>query len=146
MDWTPVASFYVEGEPKGQPRPRFDIRGRRPRAYDPGTADAWRGLVTLAARRHTPAEPIDRAAWVVVSFYFPAPRSTRHPAPEGAPKPHTAKPDIDNALKVILDALTDAGFWKDDSLVVSVDAIKYYATETLTMGASIEVFRETAES
>lgn len=35
-----------------------------------------------------------------------------------------AKPDIDNLTKAVMDALTDAGLWEDDSQVVCIHAAK----------------------
>lgn len=136
-EWAPVADFFVSGTPKGQPRPRFDIRGRRPRAYDPGTADKWRAQIILEAVRRRPSAPILTGAYVVVSFYFPRPKAKA----AKAARFFLAKPDIDNATKVVLDALTDAGYWTDDSVVVACDAIKY-VTDAWDTGAQIEVFRE----
>jgi Holliday junction resolvase RusA-like endonuclease len=136
-EWAPVAKFLVPGTPVGQPRPRFDIRGRRPRAYDPGTADQWRALISLLAVRHRPKAPITQAVYVVISFYFPRAKARK---PAQSQRFHTGKPDIDNCAKVVLDALTDIGFWTDDSLVVACDAIKYATVGE--PGAEIEVFQE----
>lgn len=39
------------------------------------------------------------------------------------------RPDLDNLLKLLLDAATEAGWWKDDGLVVRIVAEKTIAAE-----------------
>jgi Holliday junction resolvase RusA-like endonuclease len=41
--------------------------------------------------------------------------------------PHTKKPDVDNLLKAVMDSMTAAGVWKDDALVYTTEAGKWYA-------------------
>ena len=40
--------------------------------------------------------------------------------------PKTTKPDLDNAAKLILDAMTLAGFWKDDAQVAVLHLSKFH--------------------
>ena len=40
---------------------------------------------------------------------------------------HAQKPDADNVMKAVLDALTDCGVWVDDSQVASCHVIKRWA-------------------
>jgi Holliday junction resolvase RusA-like endonuclease len=41
--------------------------------------------------------------------------------------PHGKKPDVDNLLKAVMDAMTTAEVWKDDALVYATEAGKWYA-------------------
>jgi Holliday junction resolvase RusA-like endonuclease len=50
-----------------------------------------------------------------VSLYFGFPNIQ---ADKGRVKPMTTKPDFDNLAKSVLDAMTDMGFWGDDSQIV----------------------------
>ena len=50
-----------------------------------------------------------------VSLYFGFPNIQ---ADKGKVMPMTTKPDADNLAKAVLDALTDLGFWGDDSQIV----------------------------
>jgi Holliday junction resolvase RusA-like endonuclease len=92
-------------------------------------AEAW-----LADRR--PWTPLDGPLAVRMVFTTTRPRShyrtgrNAHLLRDGAPaRPH-GKPDVSKLLRSSEDALTDAGLWKDDALVVEYDrAAKVYAGE-----------------
>lgn len=63
---------------------------------------------------------------VDVVFYMPIPKSWSKPKRERhAFKPHKTKPDIDNVLKGLFDALNGL-IWKDDNLVAKVSVTKVY--------------------
>ena len=65
-------------------------------------------------------EPIDGPVSVKVAFTLPKPKSAR----KGAVP--SKKPDLDKLVRSTFDALTDAGVWRDDSQVVSLQASKVY--------------------
>lgn len=67
-----------------------------------------------------------------LEFYFPF--------PSGTPKkklhkiaPHISRPDADNLAKLPLDCLTQAGFWKDDSLLCNFISRKRRTTQKTCM-------------
>jgi Holliday junction resolvase RusA-like endonuclease len=134
--------FTVQGTPKGQPRVRACIRGKHAGVYDPGTADEWKRAVRDAAKAAMASQvvtPFDQAVKLVVHFAMPRPKS--HTKSDGstkssAPPFHTCKPDLDNLVKATKDALTTAGVWADDSLVVVCRSLKGYGP---TPGASIRI-------
>ena len=134
--------FTVQGTPKGQPRVRACIRGKHAGVYDPGTADEWKRAVRDAAKSAMAASgvsPFDIAVRLGVSFLMPRPNSHRRANGElkrSAPYLHTSKPDLDNLVKATKDALTDAGIWADDSLVVVCRSLKAYS---LAPGAIIRI-------
>ena len=64
----------------------------------------------------------DGACSVSIGFYLPRPKSVIRL------RPHV-KPDTDKLVRSILDSLTDAGVFKDDALVVDLNAHKYYADD-----------------
>lgn len=134
-----TVSFWVDGTPKAQPRPRAFARGGRARVYDPGTAEGWKGLVALAARRYRPEDPIVEPVRLRLDFVMPrtkALQAKRHP---DGPMPHTKKPDVDNCTKAVMDCLTDIGMWRDDSLVYEVVATKNYAERDGRPGVRVRI-------
>jgi Holliday junction resolvase RusA-like endonuclease len=60
---------------------------------------------------------------------MPVPAGIKIECKEGRYMPHTKKPDADNLLKAVMDALTDAGIWQDDALVFRTEAAKWYASD-----------------
>lgn len=126
-------SFFVQGNPKGQPRPRaFAFQGRA-RVYDPGTAEGWKSSIAEAARQHKPDQPITEPLFVGCVFILPRPkkhygtgkRSTelRPDAPYFCAK----KPDLDNYEKAVWDTLVTLGFLADDALIVHSDSVKLFS-------------------
>ena len=84
----------------------------------------WRESVKWAAIQMgaelMACEPIEGPVSVKVAFTLPKPKSAR----KGAVP--SKKPDLDKLVRSTFDALTDAGVWRDDSQVVSLQASKVY--------------------
>jgi crossover junction endodeoxyribonuclease RusA len=109
--------------------------------YDPGTADAWKAAVASAAKAASDGHVFDGPLRLTLAIYMPRPKA--HFRANGKLKPSapdwpTGKPDRDNLEKAILDAITKAGIWKDDSLVCTGSTTKIYALER-GGGARIEI-------
>lgn len=122
------ATFTVYGIPKAQPRPRAFARkfGNKysARVYDAGTAEGWKSLVAVAGRQHCPAQPLTVPIALAIKFYLPRPkRLCRRSDPTGE-MPCPTKPDIENLAKAVMDCMTQAGWWVDDSQVVELFAGK----------------------
>ena len=64
--------------------------------------------------QYTPAEPLKGPVRLEVQFIFPGERQTIR----------TAKPDLDNLLKGVLDICTRLGYWQDDAQVAAIDVRK----------------------
>ena len=130
-----VISFFAPGTPKGQPRPRAFARrmadGRSiARMYDDGTAENWKSQIALASKPHFAGQSsILGPVSLRVLFYFARPklhfRSNGDLKPN-APRLHTTKPDADNCIKAVKDALTQLGVWRDDCLVAVLHVEKLY--------------------
>jgi len=129
-------TFFVEGHPKPQPRPRAYRSGRGIRMYNPASANVWRAAVQLASAKSGETFGGDLVR-VELTFYMPRPqahyRGTGKNKPRelchNAPKSCGTKPDVDNLIKSTLDAMTDAGLWDDDKQVVEIRAEKLYAND-----------------
>jgi len=121
-----MLSFVVYGVPAPQGSMRaFNVRGRRHPVVtsDNQRTRPWKQAVIVAAHDARGLEPpIDGAARVDVTFYMPRPKS----APKSRRSPLT-KPDLDKLVRAVLDALTDAGAWRDDAQVVLITAAKVFA-------------------
>jgi len=116
-----VIFFRVNGTPKPQPRPRatvMRIGGKfTARVYNPMDADDWKGLIKRAAMQRLPAEPIPGPVVCQCQFFMPRPdRLMRRRDPDG-PVDCDTKPDLDNLIKAVMDAITQTGLWHDDGQV-----------------------------
>lgn len=120
--------FEVKGQPVGKGRPRF-VRAtghtyspEKTRLYEKSVADAY----TKAS-----GKVLDGYITIQISAFYKIPKSVskerRVQMERGLIKP-IVKPDIDNVVKAILDALNGTAY-HDDNQVVSVFAKKRYANE-----------------
>lgn len=124
-----MIQFVVYGEPVAQGRPKFSTRGGFVKAYDPAKSRDYKDYVKLAASEHAPKALLEGPLGMVLTVYRSTPKSfskikaSRAEAGQITP---TTKPDIDNYLKGVKDALKGV-IWKDDSQVVEVFARKRYS-------------------
>jgi len=126
-----VIEFTIYGEPVAQGRPKFSTAGGFARAYDPEKSRDFKDYVRLAASEHAPNELITEPLRLGVTFYRQIPKSFGKKkaveAEEGRLLPVT-KPDIDNYLKSVKDALNGV-IWRDDSCVTDVIMSKRYSSK-----------------
>ena len=122
----PQIVFTVKGVPVAQPRHRAACRGGFPKLYIPKdhAVHEWRRAIIAAAAKVTDIT-IEGAIKVDCLFVFPSPKSKK--TQTGNYK--FSKPDIDNLLKAVFDALTEVSLWADDSQVVEVHSAKMYGDE-----------------
>lgn len=125
-------AFEVPGEPRGKMRPKASTFGGHARVYTPGKQVEYENWVRLCyEREHPEAEPLDcpLMASMVISLPVPKSESKKRRALmlEGKILP-TKKPDIDNVMKSILDALNGIAY-RDDSLICEAHVSKRYAEE-----------------
>jgi Holliday junction resolvase RusA-like endonuclease len=99
----------------------------------------WRDAVSWHARQALlGGGPLTGPAKVRVEFRFSRPgghfgKRGLRPA---APREHVVRPDLDKLVRAILDALSEAGIWRDDAQVVETRARKLYHARP---GALIEI-------
>ena len=120
------ASFFVPGTPAAQPRVRM-VRSNG-HVYTPRSADAWKAAVRVAWRAE-PRQPLEGPVRLSLNFFMPRPQyhfTSKGALTAGAPVRHTVRPDIDNLVKAVMDALTDAGAWHDDCQIVELSTDKLY--------------------
>ena len=129
-----LITFKVHGTPVGKGRPRFSTRGGYVRSYTPERTRDWEchvSDVAHGAMLNAGAVPTYDAVRVIVDAYYPVPASyskkKREACISGEVKPMT-KPDIDNVVKALLDAMNKVVF-VDDKQVVNVQATKHYTDQ-----------------
>lgn len=120
--------FKVEGPPIGKGRPKAVRMGNAVRMYTPKkTAEYETDIAFEAVKVMGDAKPVETPVSVGVLAYYPIPASwskkRQQAAYEGALIP--GKPDLDNVLKAVLDALNGV-FYKDDKQVVRMVCSKRY--------------------
>lgn len=133
--------FIIPGRPVGKGRPRFTRRGH---CWTPDKTVAYERDIKLAywetcGKRCFGA---NKALSVEIVLYYIRPkRMTKHNslmAQRGLLRP-VVKPDVDNVIKAILDALNGIAFY-DDRQIVQVTCEKWYdITEENTGFASVTI-------
>lgn len=108
-------------DPLPCPRPRIAVRGKFPTAYYPASYQTWKNEAAKLLTERRPAETFSGPLKVNVRFEAQRPKTTKLAHP---------KPDIDNYLKSLFDALTQSGWWDDDCQVVQVSARKCWTANS----------------
>ena len=130
--------FLVFGPPQGKARPRFSRKSGT--VYTPSkTAKYEKQIQKAFLAAGGEIIPGDCYVGVTVDAYFEIPKSytkgKRLACLHNLTRP-IKKPDIDNTLKVILDALNGIAY-EDDRQVVEVRCRKWYAQSTGCLKISI---------
>ena len=118
-----IVTFEVPGNPVPQSRPRF-TRGH---AYEDGKVREYKDRVARIARLVMDGrEPMEGAVMCKCKFLFEPPKSmSKKKAKEIIGKGYTAKKDVDNLLKAVMDAISGI-VYEDDKQIVSVRGEKRY--------------------
>lgn len=124
--------FIVYGDPVAQGRPRFSTAGGFARAYDPAKSRDYKDYIRLAAAEQMRGNPpFEGPLALSVRVFRPTPKQFSNKKAGIAEQMHirpTTKPDLDNYVKCIKDALKSV-CWHDDSQVVAYTEPfgKYYS-------------------
>jgi len=138
-------AFTIYTEPVGKGRPRAAMRGGFVSVYTPKkTKDFEQTVADVARELFKNDPPITSPVAVKVLAAFNRPKSkSRKKDPDGL-IPKTTRPDADNVLKAVLDALVAAGVLKDDAIVTDARCIKAHAPKEASPYVVVWI-RETAE-
>ena len=118
--------FTVYGKPMGKQRPRVTRYG----TFTPPETRAMERAIQ-ATYRLSGGRMMDGYVCVNVQAYYPIPKSTSKVARLRMEKRIVrpgVKRDIDNVVKLVMDALNGVAY-KDDSSVVMLGAAKYYSED-----------------
>ena len=125
-----VYEFEVIGDIKGKARPRVNTYTCK--AYTPTNTKDYEELIKQYFKIKYPKYiPLENRVSVKIVAYFKIPKNTSKKNAEnmlkGSISP-TKKPDIDNIVKIILDALNKMAF-KDDNQITKLEIEKKYEEE-----------------
>lgn len=122
-------TFTIPGEPCGKARPRVVRIGGITRTYTPEKTASYENLVKLEFQRQCGASFIEGPVDIKIVAYFGIPASASKKKADamlaGLISP-TKKPDCDNVVKIICDALNGIAY-KDDVQIVHASIKKKYA-------------------
>lgn len=126
-----IVKMTVFGEPVPQGRPRFSTINGHVQAIDPKKSRNYKQLIQLEAQPlfYEGFKAIEAASRLKLHIFRSIPQSWSKKKKEAALgnilRP-TSRPDTDNYVKGVLDALN--GFVvKDDSCIVHIEAGKFYS-------------------
>lgn len=123
-----------DGEPVSAGRPRFARRGNYVSTYDPPKSKQAKQVIASLAKKEATGELIEGPIMVEAYFYKAMPKAfsktKKKQGIDGTLRPVT-KPDTDNYVKLLLDAINGI-FYKDDNQVVDVIGHKYYTDKPRT--------------
>lgn len=129
-----MIKLTIPGEPCAQGRPRFSTAGGFVKAYDPGKSRNYKAFVKLIAMEEMKKQGwkyTERPLLIRVDAYLTLAKSRskkfKADALAGREFP-TKKPDADNLLKTVMDALSGV-LYKDDKQIIDCGVRKYYAEE-----------------
>ena len=128
-----VVGFCVLGEPVGKGRPKFRRVGEFTQTYTPSKTARYEQLVRLEyhAQVGTICFPKDSALGMTIKIIRSIPRNTSSKKTKMMLERMILpgkRPDVDNCVKVILDALNKIAF-HDDSQVVRILAYSEYGEQ-----------------
>lgn len=124
--------FTVPGQPQGKGRPRIGKVGEFARMFTPAKTLAYEGFIALQAQiamaGHDLVEgPVEVRMFIALQVPESKSQKWKRQALAGEVFP-TTKPDADNTVKAVFDALNGV-VWKDDVQVVDLVLRKRYSAQ-----------------
>lgn len=124
----------ITGQPVAKGRPRFCRNGH---VHAHQASMRWEDSAAVQLRAAIGPQMYNQPLKLEVTAYFQRPqRLMRKSSPQNRIH-HTAKPDADNILKAVGDALVKAGVVRDDSCINAQYCVKYYAAKDAPPEVSI---------
>lgn len=132
-------------EPLPQPRPRaraFEVGGRvLAQVYRPsgGRERRWRAVAVLFLRRVGQGHrlPLEGPLELKVTFVHARPKSTERKRAPRRREWHGKVGDLDNLLKSLMDAMKEAGWYRDDGQVARIVAEKMVGAQGESPSVSV---------
>lgn len=133
-------SFFVACNPPratAQQKGAFVMAGKVRFFKKARIKQAENDLVSLL-RPHVPSTPFDGPLLVTVQFRFPFKKTERKADVARGWAYSDTRPDVDNLCKLLFDAMSLLGFWRDDSQIAVMRATKIRSAAT---GIGIDIAR-----
>lgn len=130
-----MIKIIVKGSPIALKRHRTVWRGNSPIQYDPSKSDKRDFLMLIQAK--APKSPFNGAIIMKATFYMPRPKNHYRTGKyagilkDNAPVYHSKKPDFDNLIKFVCDAMNGV-FYNDDAQICDCEIKKYYSVKPRT--------------
>lgn len=132
-----MIQFTIPGVPIAQPRHKVSGKHRwlpKTKAGDEHPVVAYKEEIRLRAQQED-AKPIKGPVYLYVIFVMPRPSKGKTPTRLW----HASKPDLDNLVKAVQDALKGVA-WKDDTQVCCASISKVYAASDEEPHTEISIF------
>ena len=121
--------FEIEGKIKGKGRPRFTNYGKFVKTYTPADTASYENLIKLQFRiscgNWYSELPLKMKITAIHGIVKSASKKDKEKMLSGHIKP-TKKPDADNIVKIICDALNGVAY-KDDTQIIELECRKFYS-------------------
>lgn len=130
-----MITITVTGKPIAQARPRFVRRGKFVSTYNPQETEAGRFMLLAKSQLPVNFKPLEGPLRALCEFRVPIPSSKSKKAKAAMLAREvwpTGRPDLDNYVKFVKDALNGL-VWGDDSQIVDLFATKVYAEQPGTV-------------
>jgi len=139
-------SFSVPIQPVGKARPRVVSRFGHTHAFTPKKtieAEKQIKLAAINAMAENKCKKIDVPLSLSVTAFFALPKSAtkkrRQEIANNSFTPHAQKPDIDNIVKLVSDALNDVVYF-DDKQIVQIKGSKHWTIQASYILIEIEKY------
>ena len=131
-----MIELWIPGDPVPQPRQKFDRRSGRTYIDSDHKIHSWKERLFLFAKGKL-EKPYEGPVNLTADFFVRRPKShygtgrnAKKLKPSAPLYPANARSgDVDNLVKAVADALTEAGIWRDDGQVCHAVIGKHYSDE-----------------
>lgn len=129
-----MIALFVPGPPPSITAQQKGVNWKRRKFYTKSELKAEGRRIMRAIRDHIPASPIEGPVQcsIKIRYALTQLQAQQHVADLSSPEfelPHYCAPDADNAIKLLLDVITRAKFWRDDGQVCDLNIHKRYGAE-----------------
>ena len=122
--------FTIPGKPQPKQRPRVTKRGI---TYTPKETKDYEIFVQRCYQDQIGRKVVEGPLKIILVFWLPKPKKPKYPMP-------AVKPDLDNLMKSITDALNGVAY-DDDSQIVEARILKLYTPTEGYVSVTIEEVR-----